>query len=379
MQYTSCKNPEAAKKEKRKVKNGRVCGWILACACMCASCAKKTKEETESFSTLMGFDKSSWKFVTADYDYNHMQFFQNLYDKYKTMIFESEAEESIPKMIHFIWIGNAQLSKESVKNIRHWIEHHPDWKIVYWTDRRRPLPHPKVDVRFVDEFEFIKLKSCFDRSDNYGEKSLLLRYEILYQEGGVYADHDVMCFRPFDPFHRLDFYCGLAPADCPILESSISTCTSIIGARPGHPILKKTMDLVRRYWDEAEELYGGATLDATLRRVSCRSTLCLDEAIRLMGDQEDFRNIVLPTGYFNRIDGEFGLYAHHNRVGAWLGHETRFEQYARGKLAAISQKSQHLFFFVMLAVVCNGIFCLALLFCYFSLKKAMKEPTSKEP
>lgn len=42
------------------------------------------------------------------------------------------------------------------------------------------------------------MQKAFDAAKNYGEKSDILRYEILFVYGGVYADVDVECLQPFD-------------------------------------------------------------------------------------------------------------------------------------------------------------------------------------
>ncbi len=48
--------------------------------------------------------------------------------------------------------------------------------------------------------------------ENLGAKSDLLRYELLYQFGGVYIDIDVVLLQPLDILnHTYEFYTGLMP------------------------------------------------------------------------------------------------------------------------------------------------------------------------
>jgi mannosyltransferase OCH1-like enzyme len=42
------------------------------------------------------------------------------------------------------------------------------------------------------------MQAAFDRASNFGEKSDIWRYEILFRLGGVYVDTDFECVRPFD-------------------------------------------------------------------------------------------------------------------------------------------------------------------------------------
>ena len=80
-------------------------------------------------------------------------------------------------------------------------------------------------------------KKAFLESRNYGVKSDIARYEILFQMGGLYVDTDMECLKSMDAFHlNCDFYAGFEPSGWCILNS-------IIASRPGDPIL---MECVRQ-------------------------------------------------------------------------------------------------------------------------------------
>ncbi|MEM7174526.1 MAG: glycosyltransferase [Chlamydiota bacterium] len=311
--------------------------------------------------------------MNTDTDYDNLQYFQMLYERNRDFIFNEQEKARIPKIIHFIWVGNQPFPESSIENVKSWVDHHPDWKVVYWTDRRRPLPHPKMEVRLVSEFEFLKLRPCFDDSDNYGEQAALLLYEILYQEGGLYVDHDVECFQSFAPFHRLDFYCGVAPPDSILLGNSISICQAVVGAKPGHPIIKKSIELVRRYWNDIAPRYSGNNWKSVVHRVMYRTTLRFEEAVQLAGNQDGYRNITFPVGYFNKIDGDLGIYAHHKHAVAWLNYETRFEQCARRELYAIADKNNKILVFSAIILAANVLLIGALIMCYRFLRSILRD------
>ena len=206
-----------------------------------------SKSASEDFEALMGKGTSRWEFVQTKEDFENLHFFKKLFDTRKTLFKEVQTHNfRIPKVLHFVWLGPKSFPRESVENVRSWMAKHPDWTIKFWTDKERPLPCPGMELKLVRDFEFLMLDKCYQKSDNWAEKSDVLRYEILYQEGGVYADHDVKCFKAFDSLnHAYDFYCGM---DMPY-QSSLPSCVfptnNLIGIAPGHPILKTCMQSLK--------------------------------------------------------------------------------------------------------------------------------------
>lgn len=51
----------------------------------------------------------------------------------------------------------------------------------------------------------ICIQKAFDAATNFGEKSDILRYEILEKHGGVYADVDVACVQAFDSLPKVGY------------------------------------------------------------------------------------------------------------------------------------------------------------------------------
>ena len=126
-------------------------------------------------------------------------------------------EYQIPKNIHFIWLGSP-LPKKCAELIETWKLFHPDWNIRVWTDND------------VDAFNLLN-KTAFKKASNYGQKSDIWRYEILYRYGGLYLDTDFECLTSFDELHKnCEFYAGIG-------RDGTSVMNSIIGAKANHPIL----------------------------------------------------------------------------------------------------------------------------------------------
>ena len=204
--------------------------WIYICSLFLFLCGCQQKEDKISrsdFETLMGCGLPAWRYVQTAEDFENLQFFKVAYEKNIPFLGIKSAMLRVPKVIHFIWIGPKPFPRESIENVRTWIAKHPGWTIKFWTDRDRPLPHKDMELVRIQDFHFSQLFECYNKSDNYAEKSDLLRYEILYQEGGIYVDHDVKCLQSFEPLSRaFDFYCGMEMPYQTSLSSSVRMSAS---------------------------------------------------------------------------------------------------------------------------------------------------------
>lgn len=125
----------------------------------------------------------------------------------------------IPRRIHFINL-DGQLSAESERLVQTWKTIHPTWQVKVWT------------ADDLASFVFLN-KKAFQNARNSEEKSQILRYEILYREGGLYVDTNFECLRPFDIIHKSsEFYAGIASTNTPTVLSN-----SLIGCVARHPII----------------------------------------------------------------------------------------------------------------------------------------------
>ena len=88
----------------------------------------------------------------------------------------------IPRILHFVWVGGKPLPKRYETNIETWRTHHPSWDLRLWKE----VPGD-VDWRWVT--------LCENRPTQIAD---LLRVEMVYRHGGVYADADSFPVRPID-------------------------------------------------------------------------------------------------------------------------------------------------------------------------------------
>jgi hypothetical protein len=321
--------------------------YVLALLPLLWGCSKKQETKNKvDFETLMGCKFEAWQHVQTPEDFENLSFFKAVYDKNIPFLQMKSSMLHVPKIIHFIWIGPKPFPRESVENVRSWIAKHPDWTIKFWTDRDRPLPHKQMQMARVQDLQFIKLYDCYKKSDNYAEKSDLLRYEILYQEGGIYVDHDVKCFQSFESLNRTyDFYCGMEMPYKTALSSCVLPTNNLIGSRPGHDILKRSMDWLSDNWDRIDNEYPGKDRDSVINRVSHRTFLVLGETFKLLANKDGNRDIALPTFYFNAPDEKLAIFSRHLYKGTWFENESEFEKIVRERLVKISKKTNKILLF----------------------------------
>lgn len=351
------------------IKKGLFILWVLFPGLIQASLQ-------EDFYELMGKKQPVWQFLLQE-DKQVLEKFAESFNR--TLLQTQTKRGSIPNTFHFIWVGSNEFPAESIKNIQSWVERHPGYKVYFWSDRERVLPHSCMQLRLIDHFNWLFLKDLYLDSNNPAEKSDLLRYEILYQEGGIYLDHDVECFKPFNQFiDNFDLFCGLEFPHSPIATTSITVCNNIIGSCPHHPILKKAMELVADKWTKYKKMYPGHDADSVTRRVYHRTFSSFDDAVKMLLDDATYRNIVFPAGYFNKLGKQLGLYAHHQYANTWFEKESKFEKNVRQRLVKICKKNNQLMLIMSALFLISSLVIFALFLQMRALRKRLESFLPKD-
>ncbi|MFZ3391265.1 glycosyltransferase family 32 protein [Buttiauxella gaviniae] len=92
----------------------------------------------------------------------------------------------IPKIIHIIWIGDE--SRRPTKNILSWIENNPSWTVKLWGND---------ELHNLKWFNIRHIQEMIERKELCGVADLM-RLEILYNEGGIYVDADMISNHPLE-------------------------------------------------------------------------------------------------------------------------------------------------------------------------------------
>ncbi|WP_019141153.1 glycosyltransferase [Noviherbaspirillum massiliense] len=88
----------------------------------------------------------------------------------------------IPKTIHIIWVGDD--GKRPDDCIQSWVDLNPGWQVALWTNQDL-ADYGWINARHMRELADRDLAGLAD----------LMRWEILYNEGGIVVDADTVCVR----------------------------------------------------------------------------------------------------------------------------------------------------------------------------------------
>ena len=139
------------------------------------------------------------------------------------------AREQIPRIIHQTW-KNETIPKGEWTTAHDFclkINPEPEWRHILWTDH---------SAREFVTLYYPDLLHIYDSFPHPIQRVDVIRYLILHQFGGVYIDLDIGCARPMDALLIL-------PAFFPRTDP-MGVSNDLIGARPGHPIMKQLADAI---------------------------------------------------------------------------------------------------------------------------------------
>ena len=131
----------------------------------------------------------------------------------------------IPKVIHYIWLGEKPLPKIARKCIASWKKYCPDYEIKRWDESNLN----------IEKYQFAK--DAYD-AKKFAFVSDVFRTEILYKYGGVYLDVDVELLKPLDEFLTYKMFGGFE-------TSSLLAPGLIWGTEQDDENLKKILDIYK--------------------------------------------------------------------------------------------------------------------------------------
>lgn len=135
---------------------------------------------------------------------------------------------TIPKIIHQIWIGNKPAPKKIMET---WKNKHPDFEYIFWNEQE--IINRNLDLQCQDKINMI---------NEINGKADIIRWEILYQYGGIFIDADSICLEPFDDY----FMCKKAFASYEneqVRKGLVATGT--LGFYPKHPLCRDIIDWIK--------------------------------------------------------------------------------------------------------------------------------------
>ena len=128
----------------------------------------------------------------------------------------------IPKIIHYCWFGNGEMSEQDKNNIKKWKELNPDYKIMRWDESNYDINKNNY------------MRECYS-IPKWGFVPDYARTDIIYHYGGFYFDTDVELIKPLDELVKESCVMGFEKID------SINHGHGF-AAEKGHPIIKELLD-----------------------------------------------------------------------------------------------------------------------------------------
>ena len=128
----------------------------------------------------------------------------------------------IPKIIHYIWVGENPLPKLAIECIKSWNEKCPDYEIKLWNEENLSIE------------ECLFAKQAYDNR-KYGFVTDYLRLKVVYEHGGIYLDTDVEVLKSFNELLSLEAFFGF--------ENDEHIATGLgFGAKKGCVLLRELMN-----------------------------------------------------------------------------------------------------------------------------------------
>lgn len=141
----------------------------------------------------------------------------------------------IPKIIHYVWLGNKNKPNFVNSCILSWKEKMPEYEIIEWNENNVDIDKLRKENRFFDE--------CYKRN-MYAYMSDYIRLLKLYEYGGIYFDTDVQVIKSLD---KLIVNKKLVVAK----ESNNMYGSAVICVEKKNPVIKEMIKFYdKKIWEE---------------------------------------------------------------------------------------------------------------------------------
>lgn len=220
----------------------------------------------------------------------------------------------VPKSIHYIWFGGAELTPLAQRCIASWRKMCPDYEIVRW------------DETNFDTRENLYCKQAID-ARKWAFASDYARLKVLHEYGGIYMDTDVELIKPLDGLLHNKAFSGFERVD--------AVPTGIMASEKGHPfILRLLGDYSGRRFIKED---GGCDLTTNVDLITAA---CVDSGLVLDGSLQTVSDFTLyPRDYFcpkdlttRTLNITENTYAIHHFDGSWLPQSIRRYQIRKERL-----------------------------------------------
>lgn len=238
-------------------------------------------------------DHGDYKRLYIPVDYNNVNDYPPLHlTKFES--FPENGDMRIPKIIHQTW-KTTNIPIKFTGWVKSWLINNPDYEYWLWTD---------VSARNLIAERHPALLEVYDSYQEGIRRADALRYVILYEFGGVYADMDVESLQNLDPMLR-KYACFLPqePYEHPILYGNFEhlVINAVMGCSAQHPFMKKLIDnlpFFSHMWNVLDST-GPHFLTSIYKRYTAENSLSpIDSNGIYLAPAEYFFPTIDPTKHF---------------------------------------------------------------------------------
>lgn len=215
---------------------------------------------------------------------------------------------SIPKVIHYCWYGGGEFNDLMKSCINSWKEFCPDYEIIEWNETNSNFDDNKY------------AKAAYD-AGKWAFVSDYMRNKIIYENGGIYLDTDVMLLKSLDPLLEHKAYIGWE-------EGSVNTGLGF-GAEKQNPIVKEFMD----YYNDMDFWIAPGVINKIIEPTVVKSILInhgMEDRDDIIQQVDSFT--VYPREYFcpldiriNKLKKTPNSYSVHYYTATWYTEEQKAE------------------------------------------------------
>lgn len=230
----------------------------------------------------------------------------------------------IPKIIHYVWLGQNPLPKETRECMDSWRTYLSDYELICWDDTLLG----EIDCDFVKEAM---------QERKYAFASDVIRLYVIYKYGGIYMDTDVMVYKSFDPLLMNQAFIGRENSMHQIahtMEVYLTTCC--FGAEKGNAFIKRCLDYYtnRHFITSSDKsLPPALRMDMTLnsylfavfaKEIGFNSSVLADRIQQC----KDGGLTVYPQRFFDSTIITSDTYTKHLALGAWREEQRKVYTYS---------------------------------------------------
>ena len=149
-----------------------------------------------------------------------------------------EPQKNIPKIIWQTYKSQASIPREAIGCIATWKKLNPQYEYRFMSDEQMDY--------FVRKYYPGAIYQMFCDMPIIVMKADIWRILVLYQFGGIYADIDAKCIIPIQHWEKIRSHSFIVSYE----NDNHHFCNWTMAAAPGHPILKKIIEVMLDRWRE---------------------------------------------------------------------------------------------------------------------------------